>query len=220
MNDEPAKNIGTGSDGSGGIKTEYELRREAKEREEKVRGRQHIRRKTVVTACVVVGIILIVWLILSAMKGKGPTGEDLSHACPDTSREHIAIGAPHSPYQSNPPCGGPHYPQTARKTFYESAVPDEYVIHNLEHGDVWIAYHPRVSAEAKAVLKKLLLPKIIITPREANTEDVAVVAWGRVDTFNLEGGELPADRIKDFVTRYRNKGPEQVPVGMDTNTFN
>jgi len=44
------------------------------------------------------------------------------------------------------------------------------------------------------------------------------VAWGRVDSFNLadstsslqEGGILPEERVKDFILRYINRGPEKI----------
>ncbi|MDO8564921.1 MAG: DUF3105 domain-containing protein, partial [bacterium] len=95
-----------------------------------------------------------------------------------------------------------------------------YAIHNLEHGDVWITYHPRVSEEIKEELKKFAFAKVLISPREANDTDIALVAWERVDKFNLDGGELPEDRIRDFIKRYRNKGPEQIPAGAVEATFN
>jgi len=153
------------------------------------------------------------------MRGKIPQGLDQSRAVEIQSRDHIAVGAEHLVYNSNPPVGGWHYGQTARRNFYDEKIPDEYIIHNLEHGDVWIAYHPRISTDAKKKLKRFLYSRVIITARPENNFDISLVAWGRVDGFNLEDGEFPKERIDDFIKRYKNKGTEKVPLDQQ-NSFN
>lgn len=172
--------------------------------------------------------ILIIVLVLIALGWGGfilvqknkPVDSDLSMFYPAQNREHIAVGAEHPAYNSNPPSGGWHYGLTARKKFYDEPVEDGYIIHNLEHGDVWIAYHPRIPQQIKDGLKKFAFSKILISPREANDTDIALVSWERVDRFNLDGGPLPEDRIRDFIKRYRNKGPERIPAGAMEATFN
>ena len=123
---------------------------------------------------------------------------------------HIAEGSPLSEYNSNPPTSGPHYVQTARSGFRNESISDQNIIHNLEHGDVWIAYHPRILETVRDGLKQFAAAKVIITPREDNETDIALVAWGRLDTFNVENDVLPEQRIKDFIARYSNKGPERI----------
>jgi len=51
---------------------------------------------------------------------------------------------------------------------------------------------------------------VIVTPRSANDADIALVAWGRVEKFDLEGASLDLARINSFVFRYKNRGPEKV----------
>lgn len=140
-----------------------------------------------------------------------PKGEDFSRAIPLIEAGHIAAGSQLPEYTSNPPTSGPHYGQTARSGFREEATTDQHIIHNLEHGDIWIAYHPRVSDEIKQELKQFGAAKVIITPREANDSDIALVAWGRLDTFSVQNDIVPIERIKDFIKRYIDKGPERVP---------
>jgi len=60
-------------------------------------------------------------------------------------------------------------------------------------------------------LKQFGAAKVIITPREANETDIAVAAWGRLDIFDIKNDTMPIERVKDFIKRYTNKGPEQVP---------
>lgn len=156
-------------------------------------------------------IALVVYGLYLWVQSAAPQGEDFSRTVLLLEATHIPVGSPLPAYTSNPPSSGPHYPQTARSGFRAQAIPDQNIIHNLEHGDVWIAFHPRIADDAKDALRKFAAPKVIITPREANDFDIALVAWGRIDTFDLEGGAVPEERIRDFITRYINKGPERVP---------
>jgi len=140
-----------------------------------------------------------------------PKGEDFSRAVPIMENtNHVAVGSSLPEYTSNPPTSGPHYAGTARSGFREETIADQYIIHNLEHGDVWISYHPRVADEIKEELKQFGAAKVIITPRESNDTDIALAAWGRLDAFNIEGNVLPVERVSDFIKRYTNKGPERV----------
>lgn len=94
----------------------------------------------------------------------------------------------------------------------DKELPDEQVVHNLEHGHVWISYKPDLSSEAVKVLRGFAGGTTIVTPRSANDFDVALAAWGRLDKFNLENGQIDEQRIKDFISRYQNKGPENVNI--------
>lgn len=176
--------------------------------------------KTIWTVIIIVVLGLAGWGISAAIQSNAPLGADYSVFYEAQNREHIAVGAEHPAHNSNPPSGGWHYGLTAKKKFYDEPVADEYIIHNLEHGDVWLTYHPRISDEAKSKLKQFAFSKIIITPREANDTDIALVAWERVDKFNLENRAVPESRISDFIKRYRNKGPEKIPAGAMEATFN
>lgn len=176
--------------------------------------------KTAWAIVIVIVIVLAGWGVTKAVQSAAPEGPDYSVFYPAQNREHIRIGEEHPAYTSNPPSSGWHYGLTAKKKFYGEPVPDEYLIHNLEHGDVWIAYHPRIPDAAKKELKKFAFPKLNITPREANDADIALVAWERVDKFNLGGQPLPEGRIRDFIKRYRNNGPERIPAGAKEATFN
>ena len=89
-------------------------------------------------------------------------------------------------------------------------MPDERVIHNLEHGDVWIAYHPDISDETKETLKSFAGQYVVVSPRLQNEGGVSLVAWGRIDTFDVENEPVDEGRIRDFIRRYDNRGPEKV----------
>jgi hypothetical protein len=190
-------------------------------REEKMKMREgegagtSVTKKAVWVLIALGGVAAIGWWIYSL----APQGPDFSMAYPELGREHIPDGDPRPAYNSNPPTSGPHYADPAAEDFYDKEIPDEYLVHNLEHGDVWIAYHPRVSSEVTDALKKYVGPKVIATSRAANEFDVSLVSWGRLDGFNIENGVLDEVRIKDFIKRYKNRGPEYVPQGMTGKTF-
>lgn len=128
----------------------------------------------------------------------------------DQGREHIAVGAEHAAYNSNPPTSGPHYAEPAPWGFYDEALPDEQLVHNLEHGGVWIAYKNSEDAELKAALKKIAddyTVKVIVTPRPQNDARISVAAWTRL--LAMETYDETA--LRDFIKAFINRGPEKVP---------
>jgi len=126
------------------------------------------------------------------------------------SRDHIAQGTNGSGYNSNPPSSGPHWQGPAKNGFYDTALPDQQLIHNLEHGHIWIAYKPDAGDEIKNRLKEIAQKedwKVVVAPREANDAKIASVAWGRV----LKMEDPDYEKIEDFIRTYRNRGPEKTP---------
>ncbi|MBI1984555.1 MAG: DUF3105 domain-containing protein [Candidatus Wildermuthbacteria bacterium] len=188
-----------------------EIRRQEKETEQRARQSNRFVGR-IRNYAIIFGVIALVGYGLYLLaQSSAPKEEDFSRAIPLMGANHIAAGSQLPEYTSNPPTSGPHYGQTARSGFREEAIPDQNIIHNLEHGDVWIAFHPRIADEIQEELKQFGAAKVIITPREANETDIALAAWGRLDAFNVENNVLPVERIKDFIKRYTNKGPEKVP---------
>ena len=170
---------------------------------------------------------LIIWLIILGVIGVAgwfgikamtpePLSTDYSIAMPREGATHVSEGS-RVQYQSNPPTSGNHWSNPLRDGIYDTERPDEAIIHSLEHGRVWVSYRPNVGEETIQALKNALKGKsgIILTPRSANDKDIALAAWTRLDTFNLEEGKtLDAKRVKDFIQRYRNKGPEYIPQNV------
>ncbi|MEX0918792.1 MAG: DUF3105 domain-containing protein [Candidatus Paceibacterota bacterium] len=159
------------------------------------------------------------WILIIAVIGygifllaqsAGPDGEDFSVAYDIQGRDHIALGADHPAYNSNPPSSGWHYASPARGGFYRKSLPDEQVIHNLEHGDIWIAYRPDLDQKVIDDLESFAGQYVVVSPRSENEGDISLVAWGRVDTFDVVNTTFDEGRIRDFIKRYDNRGPEKV----------
>ncbi|MFQ5540850.1 MAG: DUF3105 domain-containing protein [Candidatus Paceibacteria bacterium] len=214
MNDETPPEISA--------KEAYERRKEEKKQKKaqlrKAQHRQTLAKKTTQSFgkyvlwsfIIIVVLAIIVGGVAFLIRLDAPEGEDFGVSYTSQGAQHIADGAEHPAYNSNPPSSGWHYASPARGGFYDEAIPDERVVHNLEHGDIWIAYHPDVSDEVKAALRQFAGRYVVVSPRTQNEGDISLVAWGRVDTFDVASGALDENRISDFIKRYDNRGPERV----------
>ena len=189
----------------------YERQREKKAAREAEVSKARRNRVFKKTGYWVVGLAVIIgggWLLVSAT---GPKGTDYSQAVQILGRNHIANGST-AVYNSNPPTSGDHYASPAPARFYDRELPDEQLVHNLEHGHIWIAYKPDLSGEIIDILKDFSGGNVVVAPRSKNDTDIALVAWGRLDKFNIEAGIINQQRIKDFISRYQNRGPENVNI--------
>lgn len=125
-------------------------------------------------------------------------------------REHINVNDPHDPYNSNPPTSGPHASPVSAGV-YTRALPDENLIHNLEHGHIWLSYRDADDDEALSMLRSIQAEVpglVVVTYRPENDARVAAAAWTRL--LNLD--ELNRDEILAFIVRHANNAPESVPL--------
>jgi hypothetical protein len=129
---------------------------------------------------------------------------------------------------TNPPTYGPHHIRNASGTDLGAPVQptgihddvtldDADLVHNLEHGHIWLSYDPgNVSVEDVNRLRQLVRELgdgpngtgqgILLTARTANddTRPIAAVSWGRLMTLrHFEG-----DRIRAFITKNKGLAPE------------
>jgi hypothetical protein len=136
---------------------------------------------------------------------------------PSGNAQHIAEGASHDPYSTNPPTSGPHYANWTDAGIKDSQLPDEVVVHNLEHGYIVINYRPDLPPEQVEELKRIFnsLPnspmfnkvKAVMMPRAQNEHAISLTAWGYLLHMNA-----PSEtKIKQFYEAHVDQGPEQVP---------
>lgn len=125
---------------------------------------------------------------------------------PDDGRGHIPVGSDHKPYSTNPPASGPHYEQPAAWGVYDRELVDEQLVHNLEHGGIWISYKD-IDIETKAKIEDLgkKYPQaVIVTPRSRNDAKIVLTSWRRI----LKLDNFDRDTIVDFISRNKNQSPE------------
>lgn len=138
------------------------------------------------------------------------------------SRDHITEGATHSEYNSNPPTGGWHYAQPAQTGIYDVELPDEQLIHNLEHSHVRISYRPDLldkdSIEKLVDLTKKYGPKMIMTPRAKNDSAVAINAWQYLQKFD-KVDDVSLEQMNDFIKYHRGKSGPENPLDFGFSDF-
>ncbi len=132
---------------------------------------------------------------------------------PSLGRDHISLGDPHTPYNSDPPTSGPHA-AAANNGFYESSIPDENIIHNLERGYVAISYDcdqledcQSVRANLRRIINNYSSRQVIAVPRQNRDALVALTAWQRIDLLE----EYDEQRITAFIEAWRGRAPKNVP---------
>ena len=111
-------------------------------------------------------------------------------------------------YETTPPASGAHWPAPSKCGIFDAEVPDERVVHNMEHGHVIISYNlpeqrevDRLIALAEG-LSDLDRWGIVRPYSKIAAGTVAVTAWGVLDT--MEG--VDAERITTFYkTNRRNR---------------
>jgi hypothetical protein len=106
-------------------------------------------------------------------------------------------------YQLRPPAGGMHDPVWANCGFYDEPVADEHVVHDLEHGAVWLAYSPDLlPADVDAIHEVARAnPKVIATPYPDLPAGAAVVASAWTRQLVLDSVADP--RLAAFVLQYQ-----------------
>lgn len=114
-------------------------------------------------------------------------------------------------YSTIPPTSGRHWDAWAACGFYDYALPDELLVHNLEHGNIIVSYNLPDAAQVqqlRAFMDNFELAAAWAVTRHydqipANT--VALSAWGVLDT--MQGVDEP--RIERFFREYAGTlGPE------------
>ncbi len=106
-------------------------------------------------------------------------------------------------FDRSPSAGGPHGSFTASCRFLDQPVPEEHLVHSMEHGAVWIAYSASLSAEELAVIEQVVLAHddTVASPYPGLDDGVPLVvtAWGR----QLQLDSVDDPRLVEFVEKYR-----------------
>ena len=152
------------------------------------------------TAIAAAAVYGLVW---SARQG---TRERLGEAFPNQGQEHVAVGSTHPAYNSNPPTSGWHYAQPANWGIYQNELPDENLVHNLEHGGIWISYTgvSTTTKEQIEALAKKYPNKMIVAPRSKNDSKIVLASWTRL----LKLDNFDEATIVNFIKANKNRSPE------------
>lgn len=153
------------------------------------------------------------------------TRMDTQPGAPAFTLDHVTTAVDYSGFDNAPSYGAHHASQpgiTPRPTgVYQTEQSDEDLVHNLEHGHVWISYNPTLISDAdRLAIEQLVIDGgtdtgVIVTPRSKNTSTIVVTSLTRqltLDTFD-------AATIRNFINTNRGHSPEGfIPSGQRTDT--
>lgn len=115
---------------------------------------------------------------------------------------HIERSATGS-YGSTPPVSGEHFGRNAPWGVYDEPLPDEYAVHNLEHGGVviWVGGGLKDTIRSLDALARDKV-KIVVTPRP-NFDGIAAGAWGKLLMCdgNAASG-ISDDELRDLMAEW------------------
>ena len=134
---------------------------------------------------------------------------------PEQDRSHVEIGQSHTPYNSDPPTSGEHYPVWADPGFYgeQDRIADEYLVHNLEHGYVILWYDcdqlssndcNTLTSGIQDIINEYDGYKLIGMPRSGMDYPLILTSWGHMAVFD----GFYADPIREYIDTYQNQSPE------------
>lgn len=202
------------------------------ERRQRSQARKKRRRTFYIAGGSVLAIVFILSLTLSP--GLGGSGGGNTHTGeggninfsgpvpidPDAGRQHIPAGVAGTGYATRPATSGPHWfaaetpagvPAPARWGIYEEPLPDEVLIHNLEHGGIGLHYDcPEGCDDVVAQLEDLIprsRSQFILSPYSGMESRIAITAW----RHHMFLDEVEEDRIVEFIEAYQDRAPESIP---------
>jgi hypothetical protein len=134
----------------------------------------------------------------------------------EKSRQHV-VG--HVTYDHNPPAGGNHSARWLNCGVYAVAVPNENVVHSLEHGAIWITYMPTLSSVDVQNLRDLAVSMydgpnryVVMSPYYGLSAPIMVTAWGA--QLKLTSAADP--RLGQFIDHFRGSPKAPEPGGVCT----
>ena len=183
------------------------------------------------------GSMLAVVFILSLTIGPGlvnnrdTTGGNLNTGGPvpvdpNDGAQHIAPGTSGSGYSVTPATSGPHWFAEDVLTLgngrsvnapadwgkYDYPLPNEVLVHNLEHGGIGFHYDPELCGDTCDELVAQFdevrpRTQYIISPYSGLEKKIAITAW----RHHLFLDEFDRAQVEEFIDEYLDQAPESVP---------
>lgn len=184
--------------GSGKKSTARQQRREAALKKKK-------RRRTMIFSIIGLGIAAVIVFVVTR-----PEPEELADVetfADMGSGDHLAAGEAPPVYNSSPATSGKHAQSPVPCGIIATEVPDQFQVHNLEHGTVIIQYRPDLPETELTSLQDYARSKpghILVAPRSDLSDPVVVTSWTRM--LRLDSVDL--NTIDVYYGRYVRTGPE------------
>jgi uncharacterized protein DUF3105 len=126
-------------------------------------------------------------------------------------------------WNTNPPTSGPHYEIPAVWGAYTQPVNMAQLVHNLEHGGIYILYGPKVPGSTVAQLRSFYdahTRGTILAPLPSLGDEIALGAWTTKDANDPANGtahlakctSFDQDAFAAFFDQLQFQGPERFPA--------
>ncbi|MEK7161866.1 MAG: DUF3105 domain-containing protein [Patescibacteria group bacterium] len=165
----------------------------------------------VLTVVGVLGLALVLFLqdqktSQFAVNGSNPNIPQVGQEITILGRDHLKDINAKVDYNSNPPTSGAHFEYAEKWGVFNQPQPDVKMVHNLEHGGIWISYKD-IDEQTKAQLEAIAKANpgsVIMTPRSKNDSKIALASWGRLVKLDA----YDETKILEFIKANKNKSPE------------
>jgi len=170
---------------------------------------------------VIGGVILVTLVIILggtwlSNKEEVKNNEKLSKSMmgekmPDMGGQHVVRGATHLAYNSNPPTSGPHWTDVAGPGVKDGPVPDELILHSMEHGAAVVWYREGMDQSDVNKITEAFnnsSGKKIMLARKDLDVPVALTSWG----YLLKLQTIDETKIQEFIETNNDRAPEKAPV--------
>jgi len=151
----------------------------------------------------VVALIVLMFVAIFAWRSLRPALEGLTRFSGVQRSHNVEANFPEG---GLPPVGGVHPPSWQTCGIYNSPVEAGLAVHSMEHGAVWIAYHPELPVEEVNALKAQAAGDqwVLMSPYPDLDAELVLNAW----SVQLSLDSADDERIAQFIARYRGRGPE------------
>ncbi|MDG2025598.1 MAG: DUF3105 domain-containing protein [Acidimicrobiales bacterium] len=156
----------------------------------------------------------------------GPDGEVVEFSCPDVNSpapELLEVGvvfeysdngngheACSSGYEMSPPASGDHFDAWQNCGFYTEPILDYGAVHALEHGAVWIAYQPDLTADEVNAIAAAVEGEshLLAAPYPGLENPIVLTAWTRQLAVDRWADPTVDEFLGNFVGRLSTTAPE------------
>ena len=142
-------------------------------------------------------------------------GELFFQASDVDGRTHVPRGTRVSTYRSDPPVSGPHWSDASAPMawgVYTQIIPDEVLVHNLEHGGIVIHYRTSAAPEIAQQLAEFVqnqpggMTGFILAPRANLPSTITMSAW----EYYLPLFQMNEPLMRNFISAHFDNAPESL----------